>query len=256
MHFTSQCPLTLHILPPCVTLVSLERYLAICYPLKHRIMNSKSRTITLVVTTWSIAAVLAAIVSLGQSELVVICIIWPEKYQQILPSIVPACSPLSPAFLNIGSIFDFGTFIVGLISNTVFYTMIVRRLGHREVTQEVHQEGQSQMQNIRNSVARMLILNGTCFFICLSVLQFYNLFAFIRHNSDGRILLIAADKVSTVHWAGIVLSVLNSSINPVIYSVSNGRYRRAFVKAFVCHCKRNQPQDTPVVSNKMRETKM
>ena len=86
-----------------VTLVSLERFLAICYPLKHRMVNSKSRTITLVVLTWSIGALLAAVVVPAGAKAQVRCVIWPTKYQikYQLSSVDVICLPFSMKTFNI-----------------------------------------------------------------------------------------------------------------------------------------------------------
>ena len=131
--------------------------------------------------------------------------------------------------------------------------MIIYRLGHRELTAEVHREGQSQTQNVRNSVARMLIINGVAFFACLSVYQFYNVHQFLKYNSYAE--LIEPEHESTMTWIGRVLSVLNSAINPLIYSMCNGRYRNAFLKTLRC-CSKNNPLESSKRISRQIETPM
>ena len=228
-----------------VTLVSLERFLAICYPLKHRVVKSKYRTTMLVVMTWCIAAVLTVIVVPGVGANVTTnCIIWPAEYRHKFPSMVSQCVSISAEMYIIGCTVTLISFIVALVCNSAFYTMIICRLSHRELTPIEHQDDRNQTQNVRNSVARMLILNGVVFFFCLSVTQLFNLNQIIMYTSNRRIYLIRPEHGWTVAWTGLVMSVLNSAINPVIYSVSNATYRKAFVRAVTFWTKTNPTEES------------
>ena len=46
--------------------------------------------------------------------------------------------------------------------------------------------------------------------------------------------------VYVLRWIGRCLNVLNSAINPVIYSAVNARYRRALVSAISCTLKKRR----------------
>ena len=59
-----------------ITLVTLERYFAICHPLKHRQMNNKKRSVILTIITWFVAAVFAVLVSLRFGKLKKLCILY------------------------------------------------------------------------------------------------------------------------------------------------------------------------------------
>ena len=218
-----------------VTLVSLERFLAICYPLKHRMINSKSRTIVLVTVTWSSAAILAALQIPGiGAEVAMTCIVWPAKYRQMFPTVISTCGSISSVMTNILGITTLTLFIVVILCNATFYTMIIRRLGHRELTPEINREVQNHNQNVRNSVARMLILNGVTFLVLLSVYQCISLYVKIKYKGYGTLSPITTHQELIIGWSGILMSKFNSAINPVIYSMSNSRYRKAFGRAIKC----------------------
>ena len=216
-----------------VTLVSFERFLAICYPLKHRAVNSKSRTVQLTLCAWFVAALLTAAVTPLGAKLNVTCVVWPPKYQRILPSVFAYCFPVSPVFLDIGTSFTLIPFVVALILNTIFYIMIIRRLDDRKsISEENPTTGQDhatrQGVRMRNSVARMLVVNGLIFFVCLSVYQFHSIDQYLYLKSRGEIDIIRPENEGMVQWIGNIMTVLNSAVNPVIYSATNSRYRKAF----------------------------
>ena len=81
-----------------VTLVSIERYLAICHPLKDRMVNKKSRTVKMVAGAGLLALILAALTAPVGSKLYVFCMILPEKYQHRLPKFLNFCNYVHPGF--------------------------------------------------------------------------------------------------------------------------------------------------------------
>ena len=65
-----------------VTLVSFERFMAICYPLKHRMVNSIKRTVTLTIISWLIAVGMAAAVVPGWGTVARVCLIWQQEEKE------------------------------------------------------------------------------------------------------------------------------------------------------------------------------
>ena len=60
------------------TLVSLERWLAICRPLQHRRMKGKSRTIKFITSAWLIGFILAIFIASRYGKSVWFCMEWPN----------------------------------------------------------------------------------------------------------------------------------------------------------------------------------
>ena len=217
-----------------VTLVSIERYLAICHPLKHRMMNNKSRTLKMVLVSWLFALSFTIVTARSGAELDVYCVIWPQKYQHRLPKMVNFCTSSKPVFQDIASLFHFAPFFISFVLNTILYTLIVFRLSKRDVSDRGKDKNGpgKQAQRVRNSVAQMLVINGVVFFLCLAPYQFYRMYFFAARNFT--IKGLDYGHMYTLGRVGRCLNVLNSAVNPIIYSVTNARYRQAFLTAIGC----------------------
>ena len=64
-----------------VTLVSLERFYAICKPVQHWMLNGKTQTLKLVAFCWILSCVFAAILIPSSSNLKTlynVCFVWPD----------------------------------------------------------------------------------------------------------------------------------------------------------------------------------
>ena len=217
-----------------MTLVGFERYLAICFPLKHRMVSSTKRTLVLVVSTWMVSMGFAALVAPSSGRLTKKCVIWPERERyEDLPNVLHSCAAVHPIFNDIFGIAQAIPFTAALIINTVFYVMIIHRLNARG--QNGGDAGKSRINRInkvRNQVARMLIINGVIFFFCLAPFQFLNLLSvIIRHGGKS---ILTSQQHSSLLWGSRCTSILNSAINPFVYSATNPRYRKAFLEFFRC----------------------
>ena len=168
-----------------VTVVSIERYLAISNPLKYRMVKTKSRTVRLVIAAWIIAIAFTAAVAPNYAVLQTFCIIWPEKWQDRLPFVVNYCISAKEGFKNIAVIFEFLPFILALILNTILFGRIISCLHQRNeisVNENAKDSFTAERRKVRNTVTRMLVINGIVFFLCLSPLQIHNMYHFVINN--------------------------------------------------------------------------
>ena len=230
-----------------VTLVSLERFLAICFPLKHRMMNNKSRTLKMVLATWLTSLAFTAVVAPTYAKHVIYCIVWPDKWQHRLPAVINYCNTVKVQFIDIAAVFQFAPFILALFLNTILYALIIIRLSQRDVSDKGDEKSvlQNQAMKVRNAVARMLVINGIAFFLCLAPYQFYNMYYFVARNCGKSCSILNDNHVYIIGWIGRCLNVLNSAINPVIYSATNERYRQAFITAVGCTPKKRNVSEMP-----------
>ncbi len=215
-----------------VTLVSLERFYAICKPVQHWMLNGKKQTLKLVAFCWILSCVFALILIPSSSLVSKNCVIWPDipGYRH-LPNLLMFCNaqnakiwtPVSEGIVIV-------PFVIALITNTVLYAMIIFNLHVRASSQGAKS---SQSVEIRNQVARMLIINGTVFFLCLAP---YQLTSFTRMilSSMQRSYLLRQDKIELLVWMFRILVYLNSVINPIVYTATSPRYRHGFLQAFSC----------------------
>ncbi|XP_071799985.1 thyrotropin-releasing hormone receptor-like [Asterias amurensis] len=223
-YFTSTC---------CVTVVSLERFYAICKPLQHRAVNTKSRAKRLLLLSWVIAAILTAIAMPKYGVLEMSCIIWPddEKYQD-LPVTLGYCRPVIPWWLVVGEVATLSPFAVALPCNVFMYVRIIHTLSSRSVTKaNSSQSFAPQALQVRNQVARMLIINGMVFFICQATNQFVTAM-YIISSINGDNVNDIYDRYATVLDVGRIAVFVNSAVNPIIYTLSSQHYRKAFREAF------------------------
>ena len=220
-----------------VNLVSYERYLAICHPLKHRYFNSKKRTAKLIIAMWVISFVVAASMAPRATNSVRYCVAWPNRQlYHDLPIVLYTCRHLSDIYEYYPPILQTAVFIISFGINVVFYTFIVSALMKRQVVKETNNEFQTQNQvrNTSKQVARMLILNSTVFFLCLAPFQFFGVQVALQKLSNGKIDLLNAEQSSVLFWASSALNCINASINPFIYNIANSKYRNAFIQALGC----------------------
>ena len=131
---------------------------------------------------------------------------------------------------------DFSQFALAIIVSTFMYWRIINTLTTRsdrfKSKHDSDKQTTSMMFRARNQVARMLILNGIIFFFCLAPFEVMNLDLFCYWWAGYRIF--GAVKKRYVSWIGCIAVLLNSAINPILYNVSNERYRTAFAETFGC----------------------
>ncbi|XP_072030676.1 kappa-type opioid receptor-like [Amphiura filiformis] len=213
-----------------VTLVSFERYLAVCKPLLHLKVQNKKRTVKLVIGVWILALCIAAIGAPGKGNPLIFCLQWPDdpKYDP-LPRTLRACLAMGTGkvrefYTIFPEMLESGSFIVALIANTIFYAFILHALSSRSIASESGKDAQTTQ--IRNQVARALVINGIIFFITQTPYRLKNINAFIEGiRGTGILTKGQADTITTIGRGGLFL---NSAVNSFIYAFSSSFYRQGF----------------------------
>ena len=206
-----------------VTLVSLERFLAICHPIKHHLIKGTRRTNKLIFSVWCIS-LFYALPSLFVWKTSNICIIWPDDSAF-------ADYPNQHTYLQNDSwTFDLtqSTYFVLcfflMVFNSVLYIKIYFALKRRNNT-DIKLNSSLDLQH--RQVANMLIVNSVFFFLCLSFNTSTILVLFIYNclNDDY-------DRSFIFVWSilGDILFGLNACMNPVLYLITNKRYRHVFLE--------------------------
>ena len=99
-----------------ITIVTFERYLAICSPLKHRQIVSRGRTFKLIAGCWACALVLAIPSSFKESKYTAACLEYPEPGFEGWPSMIGLCSTeYIHVTMYTGYLIEFGVFLVSFI---------------------------------------------------------------------------------------------------------------------------------------------
>ncbi|XP_072022745.1 olfactory receptor 2T3-like [Amphiura filiformis] len=232
-----------------IFLVTLERYYGICKPLQHRMVVAKGRTCKLVSIAWLVGLFFAALVVPKYASFHSKCITWPnkDKYDD-MPSMIKSCNTVHPFFNIFQAIVLAFPLALVLSINSVLYILIVQKLGRRVISKskddnETQQTASNvQSRRVRNQVARLLIITGTFFFFCCVpefILRLNGVALTLSEAAVG--FKMTARQRHVVVWLARGLTTINAVVNPIIYSVTNQQYRRAFTQVFMCRSMREKP---------------
>ena len=243
-----------------VTLVSMERFIGICYPLKSRMMNTMSRTVKLIAAVWMLSFLSLCFQFPVNNYVAKYCFIWPEKYAhytrlyRLCNSKPGFDTSITTLLINLSDIIPF---ILAVFANSFFYFKIIRALGKRSGTITAESNNSNQMNKVQKQVATMLVINGTVFLIAF--LPYMVLQAIFFAESQN--VHIGLSMNAQLLWASIASAILqiNSAVNPVIYGATNPRYRDAFREAFELSVKKSESKlvtAVSAVSESQRDTAM
>ena len=128
-----------------ITLVSFDRYFAVCHPVKYRNKKNKKQTsCILTLLIWMIAAAFGILGILSFGKLVAdYCILLPshEKYKYV-PVVVRDCQPVHPFFENVSLQIYVALFITSVIANSIINIKIVQGLTRPSPGENGNQQNQ------------------------------------------------------------------------------------------------------------------
>ena len=202
-----------------VTFLGLERYIAICHPLRHRSINPRAQALRMVLTAWLISIIFAAFVT--PQKPVDLCVI--SKDEQMFSIQLQVCRFICTSCWDAVTATDFTQFVTAVTASTIFYSLIISRLGKSNPSDDAIAKNTCKT---RKAVAKMLIINGVVFFLCNVPYAYLNLTDFFRIRVFNR----SVDIITL--WIARLLYLVNSMVNPIIYSLICHRYRKAYMKAF------------------------
>ena len=214
-----------------ITLVTVERYFAICKPLQFRTISGKNRSIKLVLGTWLGCSLLAGFFIFLYPSLEVQCIKWPDdKTFRSLPSKIYICKSIYEWMWLTTKYVQGIAFWLSLVVNMILSVKIIIALSQRN---SLAKSNKQQTDIIRNQVTRMLITNNAVFFLLHGPYQIRNIIRISQEHLgyDVTNSYIYSDLMLWISRVGVIA---NSAVNPVIYNITNPRYRQAFLKCFGC----------------------
>ncbi|XP_068103996.1 growth hormone secretagogue receptor type 1-like [Hyperolius riggenbachi] len=217
-----------------ITTVSVERYLAICYPLKAKIMTTKKRVKIIIAILWVVALVTAGPIWFlfgvehpvgGQAEETVEC-----KQME---------SPVQDGLLHIMTWVSTIYFFIPTFFLTLLYGLICKKLWrnkHGIQGPTAANRGKHHKQTVK-----MLAVVVLSFVLCW--LPFH----------IGRILFACAgigesemfDLTQYFNLISMILFYLGASINPMLYNIMSQKYRAAMSKIL-------KPRQDPLSRNTTR----
>ncbi|XP_070559814.1 thyrotropin-releasing hormone receptor-like [Ptychodera flava] len=199
-----------------ITILSIERYYAICSPLTAKKLSSKSRSMRLIVFAW-IAALLFS------SVFLVSCILEPKISVRLrIVLMVVQTVPL----------------VASMIIVLVLYVLIARQVANSTQRDAVTSSKGSRQRKERKQVINLLIITAVIFFLSVCPYQgflvYYNCLNIGLVSAFLKEPLVMLRRIYIMNIFFVTLLYVNSAINPIIYNVTSSKYRQAFKEAFLC----------------------
>ena len=214
-----------------ITLVSIERYFAICRPMYHRRMQSRTHAFKAMCGVWMISFALSVVCLQRRGELFEYCLLWPddERYRQ-MPTTFRYCGPVGGnqrITVTMEILFSAVFFVVALL-NSFLYLKIILALSSRTIAPI--QADESQITSVRNQVARTLVIIGIIFFITHMPIRIFNMNDILDALDEPQFL--SKSQASSLLSFSFLFLFLNSALNPYVYAFCSVNYRQGFRDAF------------------------
>ena len=221
-----------------VTLVSLERYLAICHPIKYRQFKGTKRAIK--------GSLLSVVLTLVISSTLVVqdvgktstwCLVWPtdDRFENYPRVITVYSGILDHRYQNFQIYLDILYVFIELFTlsiNCYMYLRILTTLLRRKYNTALQVSNELD-RNIQQ-ISTMVIANGIVFFLCSTV---FNAVMVVSPIALLGLKVLTIQQLNALEHVQLVLILVNASVNPLIYFIANPSYRRA-LKASVMKCRR------------------
>lgn len=125
-------------------------------------------------------------------------------------------------------------YVVPLVTMSVLYSFVIHKLWVRKVPGNQTAENERRSQKSKKKVLKMLLAVVILFALCwlpVYVTQFIWFFG----QKD-----FPCGPPGTLVFMGYFLGHANSAINPAIYAIFNSNFRKGFRDVLLCRCRRNR----------------
>ncbi|XP_073993519.1 tachykinin-like peptides receptor 86C isoform X2 [Rhodnius prolixus] len=204
--------------------ITLDRYMAIVRPLKHRMSRRKARIALLII--WAASSLLAIpclLYSTTKSRTIngqtsTVCyMMWPDGHYP---------KSMSEHVYNL--IFLVVTYLGPVVAMAICYTLMGRELWG---SKSIGEQTQRQLDNIKSKrkVVRMFITVISIFTICW--LPYHGYFIYVFHHESVAVSSYVPHLYLSFYW----LAMSNAMVNPIIYYWMNNRFR-VYFRQIICLC--------------------
>lgn len=224
---------------------SIERFLAICYPLHVYVMCGFKRAVRIIIVVWAISIVCAIPFGLytGIHYLKFPKDYGPELKESALCRMIE--SPPIPVWELSAVLF----YVIPLIFLLVFYTRIVIEIQLRLRDNSAlgvrngSNSSQTKRTKSRRAVIKMLVVVVITFFICWSPFHIQHVLSpYLTQVVDIETAIILN---TVLFMTSGIFYYTSCTINPIIYNVMSNRYRTAF-RETLCGKQRRKFQPTAI----------
>nr|XP_015825127.2 growth hormone secretagogue receptor a [Nothobranchius furzeri] len=220
-----------------ITALSVERYLAVCFPLRAKALVTKKRVRALIFVLWTVSLMSAgpvfAMVGVERDYVDPTNLRWMNETGLFLDvgdtrecrmTHYAVQSGLMGAMVWLSSVF----FFMPVFCLTMLYSLIGRRLWQRQretnVSSRVSHRDKSNRQTIK-----MLVVVVLAFVLCWLPFHVGRYLQFRSLDAPSPLLSVLSEYCSLV---SVVLFYLSAAINPILYNTMSWKYRGAAARLF------------------------
>ncbi|CAH1798704.1 unnamed protein product [Owenia fusiformis] len=231
-----------------ITAFTIERYIAICHPIRSHTMSNLPRVVRIIVILWGIACVFALPYAIHTRTFYFLAIpgTATDTYFGVPIQSSLQCNILPVWISRIKYMFQITTFLFFFAPMTLISILYIligiqlrksgKRLGQRKNESFNSNCGKAQKQS-RRTVLKMLVAVVVAFFVCWAPFHAQRLMTTYVDVWTPKLI----DAQSTLFYISGVLYFVSSTVNPILYNLMSKKYRQAF-RDTLCKCfiSRNQ----------------
>lgn len=211
-----------------ITLVSFERFCAICQPFFHRQIQNKTRN-HLTISAVAIAIIMSGLILLRRGKLNRFCLIWPKDDEfQTLPTVYRVCQPIADKLelIVFANILYTVYFLMAVASNGYMYVKIVMKLHERRLIYRRSKRSRHHHKRSRNHIAQALVITGLIFFTTQTPIRICDI-------NESLVALemapfLSEKQMTLCSTIGYFFLYLNSAVNSYVFMLTSSYYRKGF----------------------------
>lgn len=223
---------------------SMERFLAICYPLQVYMMSGLKRAIRIIATIWFVSILCGLPFGLYTK---IVYLKFPKDSNAILRQSA-LCKMEDEPPIPVWELSAIIFFLIPLILLIAFYSRMAIEIMHQHkhghalgIRQSSSQSTNSNRSKSRRTVIKMLIVVVITFFICWTPFHIQHLLVPYLKEADDMETAVLVNTI--LFFVSGLFYYTSCTINPIIYNVMSRRYRIAFRES-LCGNRQHQLRHT------------
>ncbi|XP_063152526.1 neuromedin-U receptor 2 [Candoia aspera] len=211
-----------------VTMVSIERYVAVLHPFQARLKSTQQRALRIIPVLW----LLSVLFSLPNTSIHGIVLQYFPNHTEVPGSATCAVVTSMWIYNWIIQLTSFLFYVLPMSVISVLHCLMVMRLrGDRSL--EAEEMGVNVKRPSRKSITKMLFVLVIVFGICWAPFHTDRLFySFVSTWTEP-----LANVFNLIHVVSGVFFYLSSAVNPIVYNLLSWHFRMAFLSVISPKCK-------------------
>ncbi|XP_077999610.1 neuromedin-K receptor-like [Glandiceps talaboti] len=201
-----------------LTVISIDRYFAVCHPLRRHTTPTMAGCIVVII--W-VNAICTAMPLLINSQTFIIpdrevtgCIIGPTDFNHPLGWEIYHCY----VFVT--------SYAVPLVVITIAYTLIAHKVWFQKTPGESNEARDEAIIKNKRKVIKMVMVIIILFAVCWLPLQLYDILKITEFS------IISYKHIDIIWYCSNWLAMSNSACNPFVYGLLNDNFKREYAKIF------------------------